>query len=122
MERPSSIFKKGSTVLDFAFKIHTDIGLKADYGVVDGVRVGLGHELHNGNVVHVYTKNTITATEEFLKKCVTPKAQRVLKKHFENAHIRALFNIAKTYLEKNLFRFQHRYKCVLGKAAREIPF
>jgi len=35
--------KKGSTVLDFAFKIHSDLGLKADYGVVDGIRVGLGH-------------------------------------------------------------------------------
>ena len=94
--------KKGSTVLDFAFKIHTDIGLRADYGVVDGASVGLGHVLNNGNVVQVYTKNTITATEEFLKKCVSPKAQRVLKKHFENAHAGALFNIAKTYIQRNL--------------------
>ena len=100
--------KKGSTVLDFAFKIHSDLGLRADYGVVDGVRVGLGHELNNGNVVHIYTNNTITATEDFLKKCVTPKAQRILKKHFENFHIDALFNIAKTYLEKNLFRSSYR--------------
>jgi len=64
--------------------------------------VGLGQVLDNGNVVHVYTKNTVTATEEFLRKCVTPKAQRVLKKHFENAHIRTLFNLAKTYLENIL--------------------
>jgi GTP diphosphokinase / guanosine-3',5'-bis(diphosphate) 3'-diphosphatase len=97
--------KKGSTVLDFAFKIHSDLGLRADYGVVDGVRVGLGHELNDGNVVEVYTKNTFAATEEFLKKCVSPKAQRVLKKHFENAHIRALFNIAKAYTGKILFSF-----------------
>jgi (p)ppGpp synthase/HD superfamily hydrolase len=95
--------KKGSTVLDFAFKIHTDIGLRADYGVVDGASVGLGHVLNNGNVVQVYTKNTITATEEFLKKCVSPKAQRVLKKHFENAHTGALFNVAKIYIQRNLF-------------------
>jgi len=97
--------KKGSTVLDFAFKIHSDLGLKADYGVVDGIRVGLGHELHNGNVVQIYTKNTVTATEEFLKKCVTTKANRVLKKYFENAQAEALFNIAKAYLEKLLFAF-----------------
>jgi len=97
--------KNGATVLDFAFKIHSDLGLRADYGVVDGVRVGLGHELHDGNVVEVYTKNTITASEEFLKKCITPKAQRVLKKHFENAHMRALFDMAKAYTEKILFSF-----------------
>jgi guanosine-3',5'-bis(diphosphate) 3'-pyrophosphohydrolase len=97
--------KKGATVLDFAFKIHTDIGLRADYGVIDGVRVGLGHVLSNGNVVQIYTKNTITATEEFLKKCVSPKAQRVLKKHFENAHTGALFNISKYYIEKYLGSF-----------------
>ncbi len=81
------------------------MGLRADYGVVDGVRVGLGHELNDGNVVEVYTKNTITASEEFLKKCISPKAQRVLKKHFENAHIKALFNTAKAYTEKILFSF-----------------
>ncbi len=98
--------KKGSSVLDFAFKIHSDLGLKADYGVVDGVRVGLGHELNNGNVVCVYTKKTITATEDFLKKCITTKAQRVLKKHFENSQIQAMSNIAKAYLETYLLSCQ----------------
>ena len=97
--------KKGSTVLDFAFKIHTDIGLRADYGVVDGVRVGLGHELNNGNVVCVYTKNTVTATEESLKKCITPKSHRVLKKYFENYHVEVLFTMATQYLLSILSRY-----------------
>ncbi len=97
--------QKGATVLDFAFKIHTDIGLKADYGVVDGVRVGLGHELHNGNVIQVFTKNAVTATDEYLKMCLTSKAQGALKKHFENTQFQTLYAIAKSYLEKNLFRF-----------------
>jgi GTP pyrophosphokinase len=97
--------KKGSTVLDFAFKIHSDIGLTADYGVVDGVRVGLGHELNNGNVVRVYTKSGITATEESLKKCITPKAQKILKKYFENYHIEVLFNLATHYLLSILSRY-----------------
>ena len=97
--------KKGSTVLDFAFKIHSDIGLRADYGVVDGVRVGLGHELSNGNVVHVYTKNTITATEEALKKCITPRSHRVLKKYFENYHVELLFSLATQYIMSILSRY-----------------
>jgi len=97
--------KKGATVLDFAFKIHSDLGLRAEYGIVDGVRVSLGHELTNGNIVHVHTKNTVTATEEFLTKCVTPKAQRVLKKFFEISRIESIFKIAEEYLEKNLFTF-----------------
>jgi GTP diphosphokinase / guanosine-3',5'-bis(diphosphate) 3'-diphosphatase len=97
--------QKGATVLDFAFKIHTDIGLKAEYGVVDGVRVGLRHELQNGNVVHVHTKHAIAPTEELLKMCITPKAQRVLKKYFETMQFQALLDIAKSYLERNLFRF-----------------
>jgi len=97
--------QKGATVLDFAFKIHTDIGLRADYGVVDGVRVGLGHELQNGNVVQVYTKNASAATEDFLKMCITSKAQRVLKKHFEQRQFQTLYAIATAYLDKNLIRF-----------------
>jgi guanosine-3',5'-bis(diphosphate) 3'-pyrophosphohydrolase len=97
--------KKGATVLDFAFKIHSDIGLRADYGVVDGVRVGLGYELNNGNVVHVYTKNTITATEESLKKCITPKSHRILKKYFENYHVEVLFTLATQYVLSILSRY-----------------
>lgn len=97
--------KKGATVLDFAFKIHSELGLRAEYGIVDGVRAVLGHELTNGNIVHVHTKNTVTATEDFLTKCVTPKAQRILKKFFENAYTDSLVKIADDYIEKNLFTF-----------------
>lgn len=113
--------KKGSTVLDFAFKIHSDLGLRADYGVVDGVRVGLRHQLQNGNIVHVYTKNEVTATEEYLRKCVTPKAHRVLKKYFETARIEAVFNVAKEYLEKNLSLFHVDSKVFWEKLHEACP-
>ena len=46
---------KGSTALDFAFEIHTDIGLKCMGIKVNGRLVSLSHKLISGDQVEVIT-------------------------------------------------------------------
>lgn len=45
----------GSTPLDFAFKIHTDIGKKCVGAKVDGKMVTIDYPLKNGNIVEIIT-------------------------------------------------------------------
>ncbi|MBP7554597.1 MAG: bifunctional (p)ppGpp synthetase/guanosine-3',5'-bis(diphosphate) 3'-pyrophosphohydrolase, partial [Spirochaetes bacterium] len=48
---------KGSTPLDFAFKIHTDIGYRCKGAKANGAIVSLNTELNNGDIVDILTGN-----------------------------------------------------------------
>lgn len=48
----------GSTPIDFAFRIHTDVGYHCIGGRVNGRLVSLNHQLQNGDVVEILTSKT----------------------------------------------------------------
>jgi guanosine-3',5'-bis(diphosphate) 3'-pyrophosphohydrolase len=48
----------GSTPLDFAYRIHTDIGHRCSGGKVNGRLVPLDYQLNNGDVVEIVTSKT----------------------------------------------------------------
>ena len=47
----------GSTPLDFAFKIHTDVGAKCVGAKVNGKMVTIDYELSNGEIIDIITSN-----------------------------------------------------------------
>ena len=49
----------GATTLDFAFRIHTDIGYRCIGGKVNGRLVPLNHTLENGDTVDIMTSKTV---------------------------------------------------------------
>ena len=48
---------RGATVLDFAYEVHTKVGLHAKSAYVNRVKVPLLTELKNGDIVRVVTSN-----------------------------------------------------------------
>ena len=65
----------GSTALDFAFAIHSAIGVKTIGAKVNHKLVPISHKLHSGDQVEIITSNKQKASEDWLSFVVTSKAK-----------------------------------------------
>ena len=70
---------KGSAALDFAFEIHTDVGLKCMGVKVNGRLVSLSYKLQSGDQVEVITSEKQRPREDWLRFVVTSRAKSKIK-------------------------------------------
>ncbi len=72
--------RDGSTALDFAFAIHTEVGLRARGAKIDGRMRPLDHELESGDAVEIVTDSGQTPSRDWLEFAVTSKARHDIRK------------------------------------------
>ena len=72
-----------STVLDFAYEIHTEIGNHAIGAKVNYKLVPLNYKLQSGDQVEIITSDKQTPEREWLKFVVTVKAKSKIKESFK---------------------------------------
>ncbi|MCL6272834.1 RelA/SpoT family protein [Muricauda sp. 2012CJ35-5] len=70
---------KGATALDFAFHIHTEIGMKTRGARVNGKLVPLGSELQSGDQVEIITSESAKPTQSWLDYAQTARARSKIK-------------------------------------------
>ncbi|GIQ58066.1 RelA/SpoT family protein [Flavobacterium collinsii] len=70
---------KGATSLDFAFSIHSEIGIKTRGTRVNGRLVPLNHELKSGDQVEVITSTNQKPTVNWLEYVTTSRAKTKIK-------------------------------------------
>lgn len=68
-----------STVLDFAFSIHSDLGLHCIGAKVNSKVVPIGYGLHSGEQVQVLTSRRTIPSEEWLQYAHTSRAKEKIK-------------------------------------------
>ncbi len=73
------VLRKGATVLDFAFDIHTEIGRKCTAGKVNGTLMPISHVLESGDQVEILTTKNQKPSEDWLRFVVTSKAKSRIK-------------------------------------------
>ncbi|WP_430811767.1 MULTISPECIES: RelA/SpoT family protein [unclassified Carboxylicivirga] len=71
--------KKGATVLDFAFEIHSEVGKKCVGGKVNNKNVPIKYVLKNGDHVDIQTAANQIPKKDWLNIVVTSKAKAKLK-------------------------------------------
>ncbi|GEM_PF-3254746 len=112
--------KKNSTVLDFAFYIHKDLGMKFKYAEVGNKAVRIDYVLHEGDRVKVFTAEDITVEKNWIAYAVTAKAKTTIRRHFNKIQKqlvtqgKQLFNnlAADFPLEDNILkRLRIRFNC-----------
>ena len=71
--------KSGSTALDFAFHVHTGIGIKTRGSRVNGKLVPLSHTLKSGDQVEIITSKSVKPNVNWLNFVETSKAKSKIK-------------------------------------------
>ena len=74
---------KGSTALDFAYAIHTEVGNKAIAAKVNQKLVKLSEELHTGDKVEIITAEDGKPQPEWLKFLQTHRARTIVTDYFK---------------------------------------
>jgi len=70
---------KGATPLDFAFSVHTEIGMKTRGAKVNGKLVPLSHELQSGDQVEILTSENAKPNVNWLDYATTSRARSKIK-------------------------------------------
>ena len=75
--------QQGATALDFAFMLHTDLGLRSIGAKVNKKLVPLSYVLNSGDQIEILTSKTQKAQAEWLNFVTTAKAKSHLKRIFK---------------------------------------
>lgn len=82
---------QGSTPVDFAYRVHTQVGNTCTGAMVNGKIVPLDYQLRNGDIVEIMTNKKATPRLDWIKFVQTPHARSCIrqwfKKNFADNHI-----------------------------------
>lgn len=77
---------KGATALDFAFSVHTDIGMRAEAARVDHELVPLNTILENGQQVEIITSKEERISEQWIDWVATTRARTKIRQWINKKH------------------------------------
>jgi GTP pyrophosphokinase len=95
---------KGATVLDFAFLIHTQVGMRTVGARVNGRLVPLRHELGNGDTVEVVTQPSAHPSEGWIQVVKTPRARQKIRHWLKEQRREDSISLGREMLARELKR------------------
>ncbi len=95
------ILQAGASVLDFAFNIHTNVGIRCTGGKIGGKAVSIREKLHTGDTVEIMTSKNQRPNHDWLNYVVSSKARTKIKQELD-AEERKLGADGRELLERRL--------------------
>ncbi len=97
---------KQSNVLDFAFKVHTEVGKHCRSALIGTKNVSMDYILQDGEKVKILTeKNDVFFEPEIQKLCQTPKARSELAKMFRLRRQALSLEIGRSIMQQEMKRY-----------------
>ena len=100
---------KGSTPIDFAYRIHSGVGDRTIGAIVNDQIVPLDHELLDGDVVKINTSKEPNPNKDWLNIVKTPQARNKIKSFFSKQDKEEYIKLGKEMLEKEIRRRKLSY-------------
>ncbi|MDE0779436.1 MAG: bifunctional (p)ppGpp synthetase/guanosine-3',5'-bis(diphosphate) 3'-pyrophosphohydrolase [Alphaproteobacteria bacterium] len=96
---------RGSTSIDFAYAVHTDIGDKCVGSKINGRNMPLRTALQNGDQVEVLTSKNQTPSPDWEKLVVTGKAKSRIRRVLREQEMRQYVDLGRSIVGKAFDRF-----------------
>jgi len=94
---------KGSTPIDFAYRVHTRVGETTTGAIVNNSMVPLNYQLKNNDIVKIITnKNSSGPSKEWLNIVASTQAKNKIKAFFTKSEKERYIERGKEYLEKEM--------------------
>lgn len=93
---------RGATTVDFAYRIHTEVGNRCAGAKLNGRIVPLDTELKNGDIVEVITQKNGRPSLDWLNFTVTPSARNRIRQWYKRSHRDENLARGRELLEKEL--------------------
>jgi GTP diphosphokinase / guanosine-3',5'-bis(diphosphate) 3'-diphosphatase len=121
------VLPKGSTPVDFAYAIHTDVGHQCVGARVNGRMVPLRAKLKNGDIIEIITNPAHKPSRDWLNFAATSRARSKIKHLIQGEEKARAVELGRKLLEKESRRYDVNLHKLLetdgfAKAASELGF
>ncbi len=104
------VFPRGSTPIDFAYAIHSEIGDHCTGARVNGSIVPLRYKLHNGDTVEILTAQTQTPSKDWLSVVRTARARTRIRSFIRSEERDRSVQLGRDLLERQMHKRDLSYQ------------
>ncbi len=118
-------FPLGATVIDFAYRIHSEVGHHCTGARVNNRIVPLRYQLESGDTIEIVTTSSQTPSKDWLKLVKTSRAKARIRAWIKSQQSARSIEVGREILERDLSRHQLnlgklRTDGTLARVAREL--
>ena len=99
------VLPRGSTPVDFAYSIHSEVGNTCSGAIVNGAMVALDYALSNGDVVEIMTTRTQRPSKDWLRVVKTTRARNRIRAYIKKEQRARSLELGEQLLDKEFRRY-----------------